>query len=413
MERKNQQMLSLFGVSLLILILFGLRFFDASMILASVLLIVSIYLVVKVHTDIYLLFIAIPILYSNYSIAIGEFIFKNSQITFNQLRFSNYNLYLDLLLMLTIFTSIFAANISPIIKQSKLIFKRNDLFFYFLVFIALIINIFFFDRSVSEGYMLRSNSLHGYLFIVFIFMIFYSGNKRSHIIITVITAMITVIQSLVYGGRQSVIPVAIVVLLMLFIEKLKAKYIILIALGGIILLTLVGQMRGAEIVHPLEVVKSLFEGMLVQDTTIYAFNSSVTHLFASSYYSVHDRLISFVGFVSSWFIGEGTSFTNLGNVTRIADDVANNLGGGIIVSHFYFWIGWFGVVVSPIIISQLINILRKGKNEVFVLILIALASTASTWYIYSPLQFFRIITILIPLPYILLKFVHKEMINIK
>lgn len=381
------------------------------MILASVLLIVSIYLVVEVHTDIYLLFIAIPIFYSNYSIAIGEFIFKNSQSTFNQLRFSNYNLYLYLLLMLTIFTSIFAANISPIIKQSKLIFERNDLFFYFLVFIALIINIFFFDRSVSEGYMLRSNSLHGYLFIVFIFMIFYSGNKRSHIIITVITAMITVIQSLVYGGRQSVIPVAIVVLLMLFMEKLKAKYIILIALGGIILLTLVGQMRGTEIVRPLEIVKSLFEGILVQDTTIYAFNSSVTHLFASSYYSVHDRLISFLGFVSSWFIGEGTSFTNLGNVTRIAGDVANNLGGGIIVSHFYFWIGWFGVVVSPLIISQLINIFRKGKNEVFVLILIALASTASTWYIYSPLQFFRIKTI--PLPYILLKFVHKEMINTK
>lgn len=413
MSIKVKEALKGLAVIIIILLLFFFRIKEQDVTMAILLLMFSFSLFFKVRKDIYLTFLLIPIVYANYSIAVGEFISENLQVSFNTLRFFNYNNYLDVLLMLCIFIVVLFFFLKPINNSYSFKPKDSSLIFYSLTIAALLINIIFFDRSESSSYVVRSNSLHGYTYLIILFMSYYSGNKwfRKFLILSIV-AFIS-LQSLFYGGRQAIIPTVIITLITIFSEKLNSKNVLLVTAAGIVFLTIVGQLRGTADVGFATIIQLFTNDYFVQDTSVYAFNSSVTHVFAQSVYSNMQRISSFVAFLLSIFIGQDSDFTILGNVTLMSDDISNNLGGGMISSYFYFWLGWFGVVLIPFIIVFIINKLNTSSKNLHNLILIGVVATTSTWYLYSPLQFFRIISIFIPLIYIVLKFVDKESRTLK
>lgn len=413
MTIKVKDSLKIVSLLLILTLLFILRGNEKSEFLAFFLVLFSFNLLYKVRFDINLIFIAIPIFYANYSIAIGEFLIKNLQVSFNSIRFVDYSYYHDTLLGICIFTIVFTFFIKPINKKRNFEFKDNAFIFYILVILIGLINILFFDRTISESYIVRSNSLHGYSFLLVIFMAYYSGNKKiRRNIITIIISTIA-LQSLVYGGRQAVIPIAVIFLVTLYPHKLNYKNITLAAVGGVIVLTIIGQLRGTATLDFATILDLFKSDYYVQDTSVYAFNSSVTHVYAKNIYTGLARIKSFFAFLVSIFFGQGTDFTNLGNVTLISDTIQNNLGGGIVSSHFYFWLGWFGVITSPVIIVSIINKLNKSSQELSKLMFIGIVSTTSTWYLYSPLQFFRVSFLLVPVAYYSLRLVDKEIKKMK
>ena len=377
--------------------------------MSFVLILASASLLIKVKDDIKLFLVAIPIFYANYSIAIGEFLNKNTQISFNSIRFLNYDMYVTTLLAITAFTIIFTSILKPNSRSNEFPFKDNPVIFYVLLVMSILINYLFFDRSDSSGYIVRTNSIHGYLYILFLFMTYYSGDKKHRKILIVSSLAFVVIQSLIFGGRLAVIPSVVIVVLTLFPNRVNYKNITPMILLGVIVLTTIGQIRGTGHVDVRTILELFKEGFFVQDTSVYAFNSSVTHVYSREIYSLPEKMLSLVAFVVSIVIGQGSEFTNFGNVTLVSDNVMNNLGGGIIGTHFYFWLGWIGVVLSAILFSMIINHLNHSEQHLHLLALIAIVATTSTWYIYSPLQFFRILFVFVPLIYFFMYLVNKEL----
>lgn len=409
MSFKVRNILKFLVIILFIILLFTLKSNKQYIIIAFILLGISSLLIFKVRRDINLLFMFIPIFYANYSISVGEFINKNLQVSFNTIRFYSYEKYVDVLLMLCIFIIILFFFIKPNNNKNNFQNKDNLFIFYALAITVLFINIFFFDRSVSNSYIVRSNSLHGYTYLLVLFMSYYSGNKkaRNYLILSIVG--FTALQSLIFGGRLAIIPTVIIALVTIFFKKLNYKNVLIIAVLGVMLLTIIGQVRSTVELEYSNVLQLFKTDYFVQDTSVYAYNSSVTHVFSQNLFTGVQRMQSFFAFLISIFVGQNSDFTILGNVTLLSDSVVNNLGGGIISSYFYFWLGWFGVVLIPFIIVFTINTLNNSSKQLHRLILVGVVATSSTWYLYSPLQFFRIITIFIPLIYFVLNLLDREL----
>lgn len=396
---------------LFIFFLFYLTHIRQITILSMVLIAVSVSLLIKVRKDIKLVLLVIPITYANYSIAIGEFLKQNLQVSLNSIRFIEYEAYINVLLMITIFTFVFSIFIRP--NKNNVVFevKNNWLIFYTLSLLVFLINIIFFDRTPSTTYIVRGSPLQGYTFLLILFMYYFSGKRRFRIFIILLLTFLIALQSLYFGNRGALISIVIVVLLTVFKNKLSFNNIIIFSFIGIVFLSIIGTTRSGQSAtfEISDYIESFRENYFVQDTSVYAFNSSVTHYVAASFYDSIDKVKSFIAFIFSIFIGGNTGFTNYGNVTNLSNAVVNNLGGGLITTHFYFWFGWLGVLLIPYILAYLINKFNKNNSDKYQLTVISLAATSSTWYLYSPLQFFRIIIVFIPLLHFGMLFFDKEM----
>lgn len=397
-----------------LIIIYILQYYRHTSLLAIILIALNLILIIKVRKDMNLLLLTIPIAYANYSIAMGEFIIKNLQLNINTIRTINYQYYSNTLLMLVIFSAIFTVLLKPNINNNIFQTKSNTIIFYGLTGMSLIINFVFFDRSQGEIYTaVRGSSIHGYLYLIILFMCYYSGSKKIRKLVIISVASIISLQSLYFGSRGSLIPIWVVILLTIFSKKINFKKVIIGVVVGIILLSVVGVMRLSSVKNFsfIQFIRTMTENYLVQDTSVFAFNSSITHYFSTEFYSISERFRSLIGFAISTITGERNGLTKYGNVTQLAVQVSFSYGGGILPSHFYFWLGWIGVLISPVIISFIINELNNSKSDYKKLSLVSIAATASTWYIYSPLQFFRNFILFIPLLYFLSKVADKQIKN--
>ena len=72
-------------------------------------------------------------------------------------------------------------------------------------------------------------------------------------------------------------------------------------------------------------------------------------------------------------------------------------------THFFFWLGWIGVVIIACIVVCVLNrIGSHGSSDLLVLITIAITVYSPRWYLYSPLAFVRGPFVFVPLMYMLL-----------
>ena len=214
-------------------------------------------------------------------------------------------------------------------------------------------------------------------------------------------------QILAFGGRGSVIPIVVITMMTYFKNSLDFKKIIFFAGIGIIAFTLVGTHRSGQSVSVSSIVIDLSENLFVQDTSIMAFNSSVTHLAAAEFYNWGFRLQSFFAFILAIIFGGNIKFTELSNVTPIASRIYLNLGGGIMPSYFYFWLGWIGVILAGFILAKILNRGIYSKNRVTFLSVVTMIAGTTTWYLYSPLQLFRVTLVLVPILYFVLNSLDK------
>ena len=302
-----------------LIIIYILQYYRHTSLLAIILIALNLILIIKVRKDMNLLLLTIPIAYANYSIAMGEFIIKNLQLNINTIRTINYQYYSNTLLMLVIFSAIFTVLLKPNINNNIFQTKSNTIIFYGLTGMSLIINFVFFDRSQGEIYTaVRGSSIHGYLYLIILFMCYYSGSKKIRKLVIISVASIISLQSLYFGSRGSLIPIWVVILLTIFSKKINFKKVIIGVVVGIILLSVVGVMRLSSVKNFsfIQFIRTMTENYLVQDTSVFAFNSSITHYFSTEFYSISERFRSLIGFAISTITGERNGLTKYGNVTQ-------------------------------------------------------------------------------------------------
>lgn len=387
--------------------------------LAIFILSISIYTIYKVRKNKYLLILNVVMLYFTYGIVVGEYLVGNKQPTFNDLRnFNNGQYYTIALVMLFIFILIYSIilNKKEYDEKFNIKFKSNNLIYLGLLVLLIYIGVFEINRSVGDSYKVAVTSVYEYSYILFLFIILYSGNDKIKKIIIYTIASIFIIQDFYYGGRVTSIQITLVIVTTLFIDKVNMKNLLIGIFFVVILMSAISIYRlsySLQNINLSDIIANLKEDLFVDSTAVYAYGSSITHIAGKDYFSLQECITSMIGFIVNIFFGSNSKLAKMGNVTKLVYPIYTNIGGGIIFSHFYFWMGWFGVILIPALISLLINKLFQSKKEIHRLMIIGIIATVPRWYLYTPLILFRAVIIFIPIGYMILNkidYMSKEVI---
>jgi hypothetical protein len=413
--------ISILGVMLIGILMFNFNK-DSSVTnyyLSLSIIILNMIIVLKARKNIHLLIIILLIFYFNYSIIMGEYLAGNLKLKLNTLRFYNNGYYYKQgLFIMFIFISILALLIKSASKISvDFIRKRNNVIFFGLYILLIIIGIFFIDRSIGSSYSVQITPVYEYSFIIFIFLNYYSGKSKINEFLIIILALFFILQDFILGGRITSMQIILALAGTRYYKILNFKNILIGMILGVLLLTFVGAYRSSYTIEGLSIIgifSAIKTDLFVQSTAVFAYAASITHIAASEIYSIHERLVSFLAFFIQIIIGSRNEFTNLGNVTGLARQHYLNYGGGLIFSHFFFWGSYFGVVVIGFIVSKIINKLIvnfDSNNDYFRVLSIIFISCVPRWYLYSPLEIFRATFILGTLLYFTLRFLDKKMVT--
>ena len=164
--------------------------------LAIFILSISIYTIYKVRKNKYLLILNVVMLYFTYGIVVGEYLVGNKQPTFNDLRnFNNGQYYTIALVMLFIFILIYSIilNKKEYDEKFNIKFKSNNLIYLGLLVLLIYIGVFEINRSVGDSYKVAVTSVYEYSYILFLFIILYSGNDKIKKVIIYTIASIFII----------------------------------------------------------------------------------------------------------------------------------------------------------------------------------------------------------------------------
>jgi len=364
-------------------------------------LILNIYNLLKHRKNIYFFIMLLIILYFNYSICIGEYLFDGNQVSmFQYLKVSNRkNYYQEGIVILFIFTLLYTLFLNNNIKieNIKFQYKSNNFIFILLLIFLLYIFIFKFDRTSSESYEVKISPMYEYSYIIFLFAIHYSNTKIKKVIVCIFV-LVFILQDILYGGRITSLQLLLLVSITFFCNFLTIKKIIIFFFSGIFLLSLVGSYRAhyslsdINLTYFINIIKNK---LFILDTATFAYGASITHLYSIQFTTFTERFISFINFLLYIPFGDLFSMSDIlirDTITSINSFTRSyyfNYNGGLIISYFYFWLGWFGVFLAGLLVPKYILFFLKQKSELGFLIFICIIVTVPRWYLYNPITLFR------------------------
>ncbi|MDN4495106.1 hypothetical protein [Ureibacillus aquaedulcis] len=349
-------------------------------------------LLFKSRRSIPIFLISFFILYSNYSIIVGEY-FVGGELGIPLYEVKDTEIYGIGIKLMLLFVSIVALFLKPskiLIESIEIKPKDNLLVFIGLCILLLFILVFGINRGEINSYSVSITPLYEYSLLIFLMAYYVSGKTKQRISSLLVIAVVFVLQDFYYGGRITSLQIILLLLITVFLRKLSVKFILIGGFLGIVVNSIVGLYRSSysfEDINLLNVLVGMKDNFFVFDTPIYAYYATATHIASVSLLSITERLESFFGFIATIFIGSEIEIADI--TTFVVNNYFFNYGGGLIFSHFYFWFGWFGVIISAVLIVYLLNIIRNVKSEYMKLAIVIFIFSVPRWYLYTPLNLFR------------------------
>ncbi|CAH0305413.1 hypothetical protein [Priestia megaterium] len=373
----------------------------------------SLLLLYRSRKNLPLLIVSIFIFYCNYSVIIGEY-FVGGELGTPMTQTKTvgiYGLTINILLLFMVVLSLFIR--SGKLEYSKIVIKpkNNSVIFYTLICGLMYIFIFGVNRTHFSSYEVSITPMYEYSSLLFLLSYYVSGGLKVRKWIITLMCVAFILQDFYFGGRITSMQLIIFLSLTMILKKLSFRRVILGAFVGILLNTVVHVYRQSysfSNVNLISILEDLYNSYFVFNTPVFAYYSSSTHVATSEVVGWHEKGISIIEFIGSIFIG---SARNLGDVTDYSNRFFSNIGGGFIVTHFYFWLSWVGVVVAATLIIFIVNRIGSGKNDYWKLATICFIFSVPRWYLYTPLSMFRPLFLLFVL-YIITQVVHHVLLKI-
>jgi len=367
----------------------------------------------KCKNNLGLTLVSFFILYSTYSIVIGEYLVagKLSVPMVEVKNTLNYGVLIKgnliFILILSLYTKRFPKN-----QKIHLNLKNNSLIYGITMTALIYILIFGINRVKLTTYVVSTKPMYEYAYLLILISYYYSGKSLIKKVMIVLLTILLMLQDFYYGGRVTSIQLSFMLILTVFINYFTYFRVLLLGIFGVIFNSLVAEYRAEysiENINITEILNNFKNNLFVFDTPVFAYYASGTHVAAAHLINFSTRIKSFFVFIASNFTG---SNYEIANVTQFVDHYYfDNLGGGLIFSHFYFWLGWFGIILIAFLISQMFNILSTShKNEYKTVLFIILICTVPRWYLYTPLLLFRPL-VMITIIFFLFKYMNRVMEN--
>lgn len=352
------------------------------------LLIISAMQVVRMKNNKILFLLFFMIAYFNYSIVVANYFIPSMRVNLHGVA-DVEKYYNTALIGLILFASSLFYFVRTPKKGVTSIYIKNQVLFTLFFLITTGITLFINEERIGGNSLLII--LSEYKIIVFILACLFCGGKKKNIYALFILMMLFSIKEFLNGGRILSIQCILVFFFFFLARKFSIKAIIACCILGILGLNFIGQIRsGGTIGDFLDAFTSIFKSYLVFDTVNFAFNASISHIATfTEIVSVGFRIQSLLVFIVSIVFGNSLINTDIAILTTYSSQYFYNLGGGIITSYAQFWLGNVGVILMALIVAKLCNSITNPKSILPYLISVTFASTIFRWYLYSPLQIFR------------------------
>ncbi len=244
----------------------------------------------------------------------------------------------------------------------------------------------------------EKTALYEYGIIFFIIANIYSSKSFLQKFIILFGLIWFSVKSVLYGGRVEVLQIGLAFLYMSynFAHDIERKKLIIYGLVGLLLMTVIGTIRGnPELIFSLmngsfsiEMIFSPPRNGIVSSNfgDVMQASSRMIGLSDTGIWDLSFRISSFISFLFNIFL-YGMEFKNASNLALADQAVYGAGGGGLISSYFYVWLGWIGPVLSGFwLVLTFYFGLYKNKNNIFLYIYaFALLVTFPRWLAYSPI----------------------------
>jgi len=369
--------------------------------LSFFLILFNVYVAYSFLKDIPYFLLSLFVGYCNYSIAMGEYIFGVSIAPDTGARTDHaeaIGLY-----GLVVFNFLFFWVLNKNKSYHSLTMTNLDYSIgknHFLFFILLFSVIFFIyigiDWRRTEVYQVRISPIFEYSILLILIASFYARKDRVLAMFFVVVVLLFILADAINGGRVSSTQVLILCALV-FSDKLffirNTKFLIPLMFFGAFFMKLLGTLRNSPDFSgtSLQVLSDSFlRNFFVFDTATFSYYAGLTMIEATNFIEWPYRIFNFVSWIFYVFFGsllhehEHTS-------AYVSLNYFVNFGGGGISSYFYFWGGWFGVIIGSLTVAFFITYLRKRatSNKIFLGLFILSIATVPRWYLYAPNSLFR------------------------
>lgn len=282
-----------------------------------------------------------------------------------------------------------AAIIKPRLVIDSVAFEITTNTTVFLVGILLlfVILVFGFSGSGSQGgYVSQSNALYEYAIPIFVFTwIFGAAQSTKMKIALCVYAFLYVAQGIMHGDRSSAFPLLIVLALLIIKRRVGTIQILIFGLVAIFGANVIDILRNGQ---SSDVVTSVLKRGLNVNTISYSHYAGVQVIrLANGMWHPSDLMT----FILNIFTGGAESLSD-----RASSVGFYNVGGGFTASYFYFWLGIFGVTAGGLLTGLIITWFFRKQGIFNMSVAICIIAFTIRWYVYFPIALYRS-AILIPI----------------
>ncbi|MBQ7348637.1 MAG: hypothetical protein IJW47_01440, partial [Clostridia bacterium] len=244
----------------------------------------------------------------------------------------------------------------------------------------------------SDGGRGDVSPVYEYAIIIILFGFAYSGGKVQIVFANLLVVLFFCFFDLYSGNRAVAIQLVLMAFIILFSggNKFKFKKVFPFLLLGLILFTIVGQIRGATSFNwetIVDAVNHISEESFSLDTAYSAYFTGLTFIQVAEEIAASTRLSMFGSFLLG--IIKGFSAVENADLSSFTHEFYKHYYGGFLPSYFYFYLGILGIVLIALYLSFLFNRLGWNKSLYSKISITYIACTVPRWYLYSPSAIFR------------------------
>lgn len=347
------------------------------------------YQIYSSRKHIFVLLIVIFISYCNYSIIYANFISPLGTAYTEGINQTVSNISLNIVLL---FTSVmlWLTDWKSIPKLDNFIYidskQKNSSLIIITTLLLFFIFIFGFRRPESIGVRGTPRPIYEYSLIIFLMFFMYSGNIKKYTRFGLFMIVLFSLQNFVFGGRILGIQFLLCAYLILFVNSFSKKTIISLMIGGLIIMNIIGSMRGQLLYQHINfnaVLSDIINDGGALDTACAAYYTSESFVYTFDFLSSHERLFLFGKFISGIFLGSERQYI----IQNITKEYVTHSNGGVFPLYFYLYLGPLGFLVSNILLAFYLKIVSGVTNNSSYLVrCLAVYVTCHTfrWYLYTP-----------------------------
>lgn len=415
LDRKAMSMLSLTlltVISVVLMILFNTYNRQYKVILGFLILVFSVMLLANYRRDkLYSLLFA-TITYINLSILLSDCLTDGgASLPYNTLIWQIYRgtyyelVFLKALLLFMMILNFCMLNIRKvqqknILKNRVELINNNNSIVFFIGYIIMVVGLFAgYDITRDGGYSSNSNALYEYCIMFFLLSWMYAGRSKKHHIMLILYAIAYIGQAVLFGDRSAAFPMLMLAVI-LYYKSLSIFQVIFLSLAGIIVANIISVYRLSYSLRNFNSVYIARYGLMsiTSDTVSQSYYTGVSLIAVKE--SIGNTAKYFIDFIIGIFLGGGYGDAN---VVTLGKQYATNKGGGLVISSFYFWFGYIGIVFLALIIGLLLQKLIRTEGLFTVAWKTYLTVSVFRWYLYNSFVFFRGVIFVFPVMYLLFK----------